>query len=142
MSSVCSVRGLCEVDLILQLPVDYVEKLRLQIPENMHKLLVDITLSFLDKGGYRGREAEQVAAIVEKAEHKEYGGMFEAVIESWHESYAEARAEGREEGRREGIALGQEKSREEIARNMKARGYKSEEIQAVTGFSGEEIEKL
>jgi len=49
--------------------------LRLQIPEDMNKLLVDITLSFLDKGGYRGREAERVAAIVKKAEHKEYGGI-------------------------------------------------------------------
>jgi SOS response regulatory protein OraA/RecX len=27
-----------------------------------------------------------------------------------------------------------------IARNMKARGYKSEEIQAITGLSGEEID--
>jgi predicted transposase YdaD len=47
--------------------------------------------------------------------------------------------EGRELGRKEGIAIGEEKGRiaslEEIARNMKERGYKSEEIRAITGLS-------
>jgi SOS response regulatory protein OraA/RecX len=33
-------------------------------------------------------------------------------------------------------------SQEEIARNMMARGYKSEEIRAITGLSSEEIDKL
>jgi len=40
----------------------------------------------------------------------------------------------RENGRMEG--------KEETARNMKVKGYKSEEIQAITGLSSEEIEKL
>jgi len=52
----------------------------------------------------------------------------------------------RENGRTEGLALGEEKGRmagrEEIARNMKAKGYKSEEIQAITGLSSEEIERF
>jgi len=59
-----------------------------------------------------------------------------------------AREKGRTEGLQEGLAEGQQKgrlegsmaSREEIARNMKARGYKPEEIQALTGLSGEEID--
>jgi len=33
-------------------------------------------------------------------------------------------------------------SREEIARNMIAKGYKFEEIQAIIGLSDEEIRKL
>ena len=44
----------------------------------------------------------------------------------------------KEEGRMEGRMA----SQEEIARNMKARGYKVEEIQAITGLSSEEIDKL
>jgi len=57
------------------------------------------------------------------------------------EMYA-ARENGRTEGRMEGLALGEDKGRMAIARNMKAKSYKSEEIQAITGLSGEEIEKL
>jgi len=37
---------------------------------------------------------------------------------------------------------GRMEKQEEIARNMKAKGYKSEEIQSITGLSCEEIEKL
>jgi len=48
--------------------------------------------------------------------------------------------------RDKGYALGEEKGRiarqEEIARKMKAKGYKSEDIQDITGLSAEEIEKL
>ena len=96
----------------------------------MNKMLVDITLSLLE----RGREAEQVAAIVEKAEHKEYGGMFEAVIESWQESYVEARAEGREEGRAE--------YQLEVARNALAKGIPPEIVQEITGLEMEIIKNL
>jgi len=46
-----------------------------------------------------------------------------------------AKEKGRTEGRQEGRLTRQE----EIVRNMKARGYKPEEIQAITGLSGEEI---
>ena len=74
--------------LLTHLPENYVEKLRLQIPENMSKLLTDVTYSLLGKSGFKRLEAEQVAAIVEKAERKEYGGMFEAMIESMEGSPA------------------------------------------------------
>jgi predicted transposase/invertase (TIGR01784 family) len=47
--------------------------------------------------------------------------------------------EGHKEGLEKGIALGEDRGRlasqEEIARNMKARGYSSEEIRAITGLS-------
>ena len=62
-----------------RLPEDYVERLRLQIPDNMTKLLADVVLSLMYKSGYSRGEAEAAAAIVKKVEGKEYGGMFEAI---------------------------------------------------------------
>ena len=103
---------------ITQLPEDYIHKLRLQIPKDMHKLLVDVTISLLGKGGRRW-EAEKEASFVIKAEQGEYGGMFEAVIESMKESQQEAWAEGREEGRQEIINLLKSgKSLEEILKSF------------------------
>jgi len=119
---------------IPELPPDYVEKLRLQIPENMNKLLVDITLSFLDKGGYWGLEAERVAAIVEKVENKEYGAMFEGVIEGFKESY--------EEGREEGIEIGRAEYQLEVARNLLASGATIDFVHKITGLEIEKIENL
>ena len=84
---------------ITSLPADYVEKLKLQIPEDLNKLLVDIILSLMNKSGYDRNESEAAVAIVEKVEKKEYGGMFEAVIESMIEERTEGREEGREEER-------------------------------------------
>jgi len=46
----------------------------------------------------------------------------------------------KEKGLLQGRQEGRMANREEIARNMKARGYKPEEIQAITGLSGEEID--
>ena len=42
----------------------------------------------------------------------------------------------------EGLAEGSKTSREEIARNMKARGYKTEEIQAITGLDMDTIKSF
>jgi predicted transposase YdaD len=51
----------------------------------------------------------------------------------------EGRLEGRVEGRTEGRTEGRLARQEEIVRSMKARGYKPEEIQAITGLSGEDV---
>ena len=127
-----------ERNILSQLPPDYVEKLRLQIPEDMNKLLVDVTLTIMDKSGFGRDEAEEVAAIVEKAGHKEYGGMYEAVIESIIEEREEARAEGRGEGRTEGIEEGLEKA----ARNALANGATIDFVQKITGLDREAIMNL
>ena len=71
---------------------------KLQIPRDMNKLLVDVTVSLFEKKGYKRWEAEDVASLISKAERKEYGGMYEAVIESIQEGQQEAWAEGRKEG--------------------------------------------
>ena len=123
---------------IIRLPEGYAEKLRLQIPEDMTKLLVDVTLSLLEKRGFKRIEAEQVAALVEKAKGKEYGGMFEAVIESFQEGQEEAWAKGLTEGRAEGRTEGQI----EIARNALAKGIAPELIHDITGLDMETIQSL
>jgi len=78
----------------------------LQIPENLSELLADVTLSLLNKSGFDPAEAEQIASLVGKAERKEYGGMFEAVIQSIKEGRQEAWEEGLFLGREEGILIG------------------------------------
>ena len=124
------IRNSREKGRITQLPPDYVERLRLQIPDDMHKLLVDITLSLLDKSGYNRKEAEAAAAIVEKASGKEYGGMFEVAIESLREEREEALAEGMEKGL------------ETAARNALAKGYSAEVAHEITGLDMGTIEGL
>ena len=96
-----------------KVPTEYMENLVLQIPENMIKLIQDVTYSLLEKYGL---EAEKVAAIIEKADRKEYGGMFEAVIESWQEGLDE----GHEKGWVDGLT--------ETARNALAKGLSVELI--------------
>ena len=120
--------------ILNQLPSDYVESLRLQIPEDMHKLLVDVTLSILDKGEFSRLEAREVVAIVEKAEHKEYGGMFEAAIESIIEDWKEAMEEGKVKGWAE--------CQLEIARNALANGATIDFVQKITGLDRETIANL
>ncbi|MCL2129417.1 MAG: hypothetical protein FWH35_03585, partial [Treponema sp.] len=71
-------------------------------------------------------EALEIAALVESAEKKEYGEMFEAVIESIKE--------GREEVRQE--------ERETCARNALAEGYPPESVQKITGLDMEKIKNI
>jgi predicted transposase/invertase (TIGR01784 family) len=125
-----------------QLPHDYVEKLRLQIPKDMIKLLTDVIRSLMDKGGFGRREAEEAAAIVEMGEREEYGGMFEAVIESIIEEREEARAEGMERGRVDGMVKGIEKGLEKAARNLLAKGAAIDYVHEITGLDREAIRNL
>ena len=79
--------------------------------------------------------------MVDKAGKKEYGGMFEAVIESMQE----ARAEGLEEGLIKGRKEAQEEAfREKLrtAANFKKLGVSIEVIAQATGLSLEEIETV
>jgi len=128
--------------MLRQLPPDYVEKLRLQIPENLSKLLTDVTLSLLDKSGFKHLEAAQVSVIVEKADRKEYGGMFEAMIESCKEAQQEAWEEGLEIGLEKGREEGREKGVYLTALNFKNLGISVEIIAQATGLSAEEIEAM
>ena len=123
--------------LLTHLPSDYEQKLeQLQIPEDLRKLLADVAISLLDKGGFKRLETEQVAALVEKADRKEYSGMFEAVIESMKERQQEAWEEGLLQGREEGAKTEKLKT----AASCKRLGVSMEIIVQATGLSPEEIE--
>ena len=91
-------------------------------------------------------EARQVAAMVDKAGRKEYGGMFEAVIESFQEAREEGREEGLFMGRKEGLHQGREEGIREgklrTAANLKKLGVSLEVITQATGLSVEEIEVI
>ena len=123
--------------VLTRLPSDYEEKLRLHIPENLIKLLVDVVFCLLGKSGFNRLEAERVAEIVDRAGRKEYGGMFEAVIESYKEAQQEALEKGLLMGREEGT---QEKLR--TAANFKKLGVSIEIIAQATGLTVEEIEGM
>ena len=51
-------------------------------------------------------------------------------------------AEGMAKGKAEGKVEGKAEGKAEIARNLKKKGYKSEEIFEITGLSKKEINKL
>ena len=140
--------------LLRYIPSDYVEKLNLQIPENMRKLLSDVIRVFLEKGGVNREEAGELAAYIERAEEKGNKGMFEAAIESIIEAREEARKQGialgheqgREEGRETGWKEGQKQGRKEgleaVAKNALTEGLSLEFVQKITGFDMETLKDL
>ena len=97
---------------------------------------MDVVLSLLDKRGFGRLDAQRMAAIVDKTGRKEYGGMFEAVIESFQDAWERGREEGLNQGREEGTH--EEKLR--TAANFKKLGVSIEVIAQATGLSVEEIE--
>ena len=126
--------------VLTHLPSDYEEKLMLHIPENLSKLLMDVVISLLDKSGFDRLDAERMAAMVDKSGRKEYGGMFEAVIESYREGQQEAWERGREEGLSMGRQEGTHEEKLRTAANLKGLGVSIKVIAQATGLPIEEIE--
>jgi len=131
------IRGNKGETLLHKLPEDYIEKLSLQIPESLVKLLIDVIQVLLNKSGYDRHEIEKYVGYVEKPEGKEHIGMFEAVIESIIEGREEARQEGKLEEK-----LERDKELLENARNALAKGYPIETIHDITGLDMETIKGL
>ena len=136
------IRGDKGKELLKHLPSDYVEKLNLQIPESMRKLLSDVISVFLEKSGVNRQEAEKYAGHIANPERKENRGMFEAAIESIIKGREEAREEGRAEGRLEVREEVWEERGEEIARNALVEGFPLETIQRITGLDMETLKNL
>ncbi|MCL2319089.1 MAG: Rpn family recombination-promoting nuclease/putative transposase [Treponema sp.] len=143
-------RGSGRENVLKNLPPDYTEKLSLQIPESMRKLLSDVIQVLLEKGGVARKEAERFADFIEKPKGKEYKGMFEAVIESIIEEREEAHKAGIVIGQEQGIVIGQEQGIaiglgqgiELAARNALAKGYSLDVIHDITGLDVETIKSL
>ena len=126
------------------------EKLNLQIPENMAKLFNDVIRVLMDKSGVDRRIAEKLAGFIGQGEGKDYKGMFEAVIEHIIEEREEARKQGLEkgieqgfvQGKEQGFVLGHEQEKFEIAARFKNLGISIDTIIQATGLIAEEIKKL
>ena len=127
------IRGKKGSKLLQHLPSDYMEKLNLQIPESLRKLLSDVIRIFLEKSVVDRQEAREYAGHIENPDGKEDKGMFEAAIESIIKGREEAREEGREEVREEN---------RERARNALAEGFPLETIQRFTGIDIETLKTL
>ena len=94
----------------------------------MGRLITDVIRTFMEKNG--PVETEKVTSLLSMAERKEYGGMFEAALESIREVQEEVRAEGRAEGL------------ETAARNALAEGASLEFVSKITGFDIDTIKAL
>ena len=68
--------------------------------------------------------------------------MREAARIEWNSSISHARREGIQEGEQRGMRKGRKEGLMEIAAKMKAMGDSIDRIQAITGLSPGEIEKL
>jgi hypothetical protein len=77
---------------------------------------------------------EILLAYISAIAEKEYGGMFEAFIESAIEAKEEARAEGMEAGQIKGL--------ETAARNLLAKGAAIDYVHEITGLDIDTIMKL
>ena len=119
-------RGGSGEKILMHLSKGYIEKLHLQIPDSLTKLLSDVILVLLDNSGFDLKEAEILAAQIDKPEWKGYKGMFEAFVESIRKEREKAVREGREE----------------VARNALAEGASYDFIQKITGLDIESIKSL
>jgi flagellar hook-basal body complex protein FliE len=83
------------LSMLRELPPDYVEKLALNIPAHLNKLITDVITLLLTKAKVPPNETE---AITEKIYRKEYRTMFTALLDDIARKQEEARDEGKLEG--------------------------------------------
>jgi hypothetical protein len=104
-------------NFLKELPPDYLEQIRLKIPENLTKLLSDVVTTLLDRCG---AEKDEIAEITDHIEKKEMVTMFDAVVERAlklkEEGYNQAKAEDQEQVRQaqEQVRQAREQAQERI----------------------------
>jgi hypothetical protein len=124
------------------LPKDYFERMGLQIPEGLIKLLHDVVTLLMNRFEYPEEDIEEITGYIDKKENK---AMFEALVEQHWRLRDEGLAEGIAKGRAEGIEQEHKRaSQEKIegARKQKTLGVSTEIIAAGFGLSPEEIDLL
>jgi hypothetical protein len=72
------------LEALQSLPREYLEDLRLKIPENSGKLMIDVISALLDR---LGAHEEGIAAITDMVEKKKYGTMFDAFVGTGFSDY-------------------------------------------------------
>ena len=126
-------------DLLQNLPADYVDRLKLNIPENLRKLLKDVIAVFLDRAAV---PREAIAEVLEQIEGSGGKPMFEAAIAKFKNARRDGERDGRRQGLKEGEVKGYQQAQKEMARKMKATGDSVEKIRDITGLSQKTIEGL
>ena len=140
------------ISLLKNLPEDYIEKLNLNIPNHLNKLLADIITLLLTRINVPKQEIDQVT---EKIYARRFQEMF-AFIEDYDvqetrllarqegilEGRLEGRLEGFQNGRQEGILEGRLEGRQAMAKKMLSMGMDINRIAAITELSVEEISAL
>jgi predicted transposase/invertase (TIGR01784 family) len=108
----------------------------------MNKLISDVITVLLDRLKV---PEEEIAAVTDRIEKKEYQTMFDALVENVLADRSMAQEEGRKEGRTEGIQIGEEKAyreRLESARKLKAGGVPVQTIAESLTLSVDAVESL
>jgi hypothetical protein len=134
------------LSLLGSLPEGYVETLGLNIPPGMNKLISDVITVLLDRLEV---PEEEIAAVTDHIERKEYQTMFDALVEN----VLADRRMAREEGLAEGIQIGVERTREEdqerayrekleSARKLKAGGVPVQTIAESLTLSVDAVKSL
>jgi hypothetical protein len=123
---------------IVRIPKDYFERIGLKIPESMSKLLRDVIKVLMRRFEFPEEEIEEITGHIKK---KEYGAMFENVVERYWQLKDEGIAEGLVRGRAEEHERAYQEKLESV-RTLKRMGVSPGIIVASFGFSPEEIEKL
>jgi predicted transposase/invertase (TIGR01784 family) len=130
-----------DLKLLKDLPSDYGDALRLNIPGNLTKLLSDVIIILLTRMNIPQEEIEEISELVqEKGINKMRFDNFSGY--DVQETRRVARAEGLAEGLAEGRTEGRTEERIEVAFNLKQLDTPIDVIVKATGLSAEEIEKL
>jgi predicted transposase/invertase (TIGR01784 family) len=122
------------LQMLKKLPQGYLEQIRLKVPENLSRLMTDVITALLDRLEASG---EEIAAVTDLIERKEYRTMFDALVESVLEDKRQAVQQEREKARQEW-----EQEKQEGARRLKQMGVSPDIIAAGFRLSLEEIERL
>ena len=121
------------------------DALKEQVFNRLEELAAVANLSMEDRIAYdKALDRYRVSRIVEEDVRR--AGWKQGLEEGREKGLEEGRAKGMAEGLEKGMAEGMEKGKNEekraIARNLKALGLTSEQIQAATGLSAQEIDRV
>ena len=143
------------INLLGKLPPDYIERLRLNIPQHLHKLLADVITVLLKKINVPDDEIETVTEQIydrriHEMFHIENYDVQETRRIAREEGRQEGRREGRQEGRREGRQEGRQEGRREgidnnqrqVIKEMKKEGFTDEIISRITKLTVKEVNEI
>jgi hypothetical protein len=129
-----------DISRLKDLPDDYAEKLKLNIPPPLTRLIADVVTVLLKRINV---PEDEINAVTEVVYQRRYEEMFTSI-----ENYdvQETRRIAAEEGREEGVAMGVKRGREEerktAIRNMMKRNLAPETIGEFLGISTAEVKRL